>query len=98
MIPIDSYNIYWDRGYLLQFEKLATVNSYDHYFFEAKSLVPGILYSFQVSAVNQVGEGPLSEVVSNYAQSAPGKPQAPRRVAQQMTSASTADMTLEWSP
>ena len=77
MLPIDAYNIYWDRGYLLQFEKLATVSAFDHYFYEAVDLVPGVLYAFQVSAVNQVGEGPLSAIVSNFAQSAPGKPQPP---------------------
>lgn len=37
MLPIDSYKVYWDAGYLLQgrFELLATINSYDHYFYEA---------------------------------------------------------------
>lgn len=69
MLPIDSYKVYWDAGYLLQgrFELLSTINSYDHYFYEAKDLTPGIYYSFQVSAVNAVGESPLSSVVSHYA-------------------------------
>lgn len=52
MLEIEAFNIYWDRGYLLSYEKLATVESYDHYFFEADDLMPGILYSFKVSAVN----------------------------------------------
>jgi hypothetical protein len=42
--------------------------------------MPGTFYSFQVSAVNAIGEGVLSDVISHFAQSKPGKPIAPYRV------------------
>lgn len=74
MLPISAYIVYWDAGYLLDFVKLAEVDSYDHYFFEAEFLTPGVFYSFKVTAVNQVGESLVSQVVSHYAQSVPGKP------------------------
>jgi hypothetical protein len=53
-LPIDSYRVYWDKGFLLkgQYELLAEINSYDHYFYEAEDLTLGVYYSFQVSAVN----------------------------------------------
>ena len=37
MLPIDSYKVYWDKGYLLSgnFELKAVINSYDQYFYEA---------------------------------------------------------------
>jgi hypothetical protein len=74
MLPIDSYKVYWDAGYILEgeFELLSTINSFDHYFYAAIDLTPGTYYSFQISAVNEIGEGELSEVVSHYAQSVPG--------------------------
>jgi hypothetical protein len=74
MLPIDSYLVYWDAGYILEgeFELLATINSFDHYFYAAIDLTAGTYYSFQISAVNEIGEGELSDVVSHYAQSVPG--------------------------
>ena len=35
MLPIIAYRVYWDAGYLLpgNYELLATVNSYDQYFY-----------------------------------------------------------------
>jgi len=61
-------------------------------------LTPSVYYSFKVSAVNDIGEGVLSQVVSHYAQSKPGKPEPPYRVASEMTSDDTASITLAWYP
>ncbi len=48
MIPIDSYLVYWDAGYILEgeFELLATINSFDQYFYAAIDLTGGTYYSF----------------------------------------------------
>lgn len=48
MLPIDSYKIYWDEGYLSsgEFKLLDTLHSFEHNFYEAKNLVPGKLYKF----------------------------------------------------
>lgn len=100
MLAIDAYNVYWDAGYILEgeFVLLATINSYDHYFYEAVELTPGTFYSFQVSATNEIGEGELSDVVSHYAQSVPGKPLSPYRVFSEKISETTASITLAWYP
>ena len=52
MLPITSYRIYWDAGYLLNLVKLDEVDSYDHYFYEVTQLTPGVYYSFSITAVN----------------------------------------------
>jgi len=48
MLPIDSYNVYWDQGYIREgeFELLATIESYDHFFYEALDLDSGTYYQF----------------------------------------------------
>ena len=47
-IPIISYRIYWDEGYLSSgsFSLLAEINSYDQTFYTATNLVMGNLYKF----------------------------------------------------
>jgi hypothetical protein len=74
MLQIDSYKVYWDAGYILEgeYELLATINAFDHYFYTAMDLTSGTYYSFQISSVNEIGEGELSDVISHYAQSVPG--------------------------
>lgn len=88
MLPILSYKVYWDAGYLLSgnYELLETISSYDHYFYEAKNLQPGVFYSFQVSATNAIGESVFSIVISHFAQAVPGKPLPPYRVSSFKTS------------
>ena len=48
--------------------------------------------------MNAIGEGELSLEVSSFAQSLPGKPEAPQRVASEQTSLTEASITLEWTP
>jgi uncharacterized membrane protein YbjE (DUF340 family) len=55
-------------------------------------------YSFQVSAVNDIGEGTLSSEVSTYAKSLPGIPLAPYLITSSMTTATTASVQLGWYP
>jgi Fibronectin type III domain len=79
MIPINQYNIYWDEGYRNSgdFVLLDTVTSYDQNFYMVTNLVTGQLYKFQISAVNDVGEGVLSDEIAHYAMAYPGIPLAP---------------------
>jgi len=100
MLAIDSYKVYWDAGYLLsgQYKLKAEINSYDHYFYEAEDLTPGVYYSFQVSSVNAVGESELSLVISHFAQSVPGKPEAVYRVSSTQETDTTASIELAWHP
>jgi hypothetical protein len=75
------------------------VEAYNQFFYTATDLVTGQFYRFQLSAVNKIGESLLpSEIVSHYAQSLPGVPDSPRRVASLKTSATTASITLAWNP
>lgn len=59
MIPINYYKVYWDEGYRNSgaFVLLDIVTSYDQNFYTARNLNTGALYRFQISAVNDVGEG-----------------------------------------
>jgi len=61
-------------------------------------LVSGTEYSFKVSAVNGVGEGPKSLVISEYAKTNPNQPLSPYVVSSTKTSATTCDMTIGWYP
>lgn len=100
-IPILRYNVYYDASYLLSghFTLLDTVTSFDQYFYKTEPiLVPGRRYRFQVSAVNEIGEGPLSEEISSFAFSLPGVPKAPVRKAASKTSATEASITISWEP
>jgi hypothetical protein len=70
MLPVDSYKVYWDAGYILEgdFVFLAEISAYDHYFFTTSDdLMPGHFYKFQVTAVNMIGEGVMSQVIGHYA-------------------------------
>jgi hypothetical protein len=84
------------------FELLATVSSYDQTFFRAEGLTPGMLYSFKVTSVNAIGESVQSQVQSHFAQSKPGKPNAPVRIAEARVGDEvdgfTAEITLRWGP
>lgn len=68
MLPVDSYRVYWDAGYLLSgdFVLLDEVFAYNQNFLVVNNLSPGTLYKFQVSGVNAIGEGSLSAEVSHY--------------------------------
>lgn len=99
MLPVDKYNVYWDAGYILEgdFVLLAEIKAFDQFFFTTDdTLMPGMYYKFQVSAVNQIGEGALSEVAGHFAQAKPGKPQAPFRLSSTQVNDTTASITLQW--
>jgi titin len=61
-------------------------------------LTTGKYYTFQVSAVNEVGEGTLSAEFGHYAKSLPGQPEAPTYVSSTEDSVTTASVSLEWTP
>lgn len=48
MLPILSYRVYWDAGYLLEgnFVLLTEINAFDHFFYRVDSLVAGHRYQF----------------------------------------------------
>jgi len=68
MLPVDSYKVYWDAGYLLSgdFVLLSEVFAFNQPFLVVKNLTPGVKYRFQVSSVNSIGEGQLSAEVHHY--------------------------------
>jgi hypothetical protein len=68
-LPLLEYRVYWDAGYLLDgdFVQLDSIYAFNHNFFRAENLIPGQLYRFQVSAVNEIGEGDHSQVISHFA-------------------------------
>ena len=61
-LAINAYRIYWDESFRSSgdFVLYAEVQTYDQNFYTATNLAIGHLYKFQLSAVNNVGEGPLS--------------------------------------
>ena len=99
-LPIDAYIVYWDEGFRSSgnFTQLARIDTYDQSFFNVTGgiLTTGHHYSFQVSAVNKVGEGPMSDEIAAIAASLPGKPTIPERTASSKTDASTASVTIRW--
>jgi titin len=99
-LPIAGYILYWDEGLRSSgnFTQLARVDSYDHNFFNVTGgmLKSGATYRFQVSALNLVGEGPLSEEIEARAASVPGKLSLPVRVTSEKIDASTASITIKW--
>jgi len=100
-LPILSYKVYYDASYLLsgQFTLLDTVTSYDQFFYRtADILVPGKRYRFQVSAVNAIGEGPLSTEIASFAFSLPGIPKKPFRITSEKSGANKASITIGWEP
>ena len=99
MLPIISYRIYWDSAYLLSgnFALLSEIESFDQFFFTAESLQPGLLYTFQVAAVNAIGESILSSPISHIAQSSPGQTAAPMRTSSAKTDATAASVSLQWT-
>ena len=80
------------------FTLLAEVKSYDQTFYRVTNLNTGRLYKFQVSAVNAIGEGPLSAEISSYAKSLPGTPRAPYVTSSIKSGPATADVTISWYP
>lgn len=56
------------------------------------NLQTGTLYRFKVSAVNQRGEGPMSDALTTFACEAPSNLQTPERA---LSTASS--LTLNWS-
>lgn len=47
MLPIDSYRVYWDAGYLLEdnYVLLSEITAYDHYFYKTDDdLIAGTFY------------------------------------------------------
>lgn len=63
-------------------------------------LTTGHTYRFQVSAINAVGEGPLSQEVEARAKALPGRPTIPERVSSVVVvdggGAETASIGLRW--
>lgn len=56
----------------------------------------GRLYKFQISAVNDVGEGLLSNEIVHYAMSLPSAPQTPYIITSVKTGVATASATIGW--
>jgi hypothetical protein len=48
MLPVDSYRVYWDAGYLLSgdFVLLNEVFAFNQNFLMVKNLTPGVKYKF----------------------------------------------------
>lgn len=70
--PIFDYKVYYDQStgnYVLLQDGIT-----DREFVTTTSLTAGALYSFRVSARNQVGEGGQSEIISIYAATVPNQP------------------------
>ena len=81
------------------FELLASINSYEHNYHVQSALTSGILYSFKVAAVNNIGEGPRSDIVSHFAQAKPVKAEQPYRVQSRLSDDElTAEIELAWYP
>jgi len=83
-LPVDAYIVYWDGGTRSSgnFTQLARIDAYDQNYYNASGVLQsGHGYRFQVSAVNKVGEGPLSAEVYARAASLPGKLGQPERTA-----------------
>lgn len=99
-LPIDSYVLYWDEGHRSSgnLTKLAQIDAYDqsHYNVTGGLLTTGHTYKFQVSAINLVGEGPLSAEIVARAASLAGKPGAPERVGSALDSPTAAQVTVRW--
>lgn len=100
ILPVNSYQIYWDQGVLADgsYVLLASINSYNQNFYNATNLVMGTLYNFKVSAINDVGEGDKSAIITSYAKSLPGQPIIPYLSSSTKTSSTTADVTISWYP
>jgi hypothetical protein len=92
--PLEGYRIYMDRGLNDPFLKLV----YDGYGapsvteFTQSGLVCGRTYKAQVSALNSIGEGPLSNAVEANLAITPTQPVNPRIV-----SSTSAQIDVAWS-
>ena len=67
-----DYNVYYDQGlsiYILLAEKLTT-----SYFTTAATLIPGVTYSFKVTARNTVGSSDYSSIIAILAAQIPDAP------------------------
>jgi titin len=101
-LPIDAYVVYWDEGYRSSgnFSRLAKVEAYKENFYNVTGgiLKTGHTYRFQVTAINRVGEGPVSDEVSARAASLPGRPGQPERTSSVVVPGppSTATIELRW--
>lgn len=80
--------MYWDNG-LSNFILLGTSSGFLSY--TATSVTPGISYSFKVTAINDVGEGPLSDPVTIIAATVPDSPTIPTLVSQSQT-----EIVISW--
>jgi titin len=72
-------------------EEISNINQ-----FEAKGLQTGLEYSFKVSAVNDSGEGALSDESSLTAKYILAKPDSPILVSISPTSSTLADIDIKW--
>lgn len=77
---------------------VGTVNSEQQNFFKVSNLVTAKLYSFKVSAVNEIAEGPLSVLKQTLAMDVPGTPLIPYLIDSQDTSPTDAEVTIGWYP
>lgn len=98
MIPINYYKVYWDEGFRNSgdFVLFGLVTSYDQDFYTVTNLETGKLYKFQISAVNDVGEGVLSDEISHYAMTKPDAPQKPYIITSVKSGTLTSSATIGW--
>ena len=97
-LPVEAFLVYWDEGSKSSgnFTQLARIDAPDHNFLNVSAgLRTGQGYRFQVSALNLVGEGPLSAEVYALAASLPGKLGKPERTAAEVV-AGDATVTVRW--
>lgn len=74
--PILDYQVSWDEGTAGSFTSLgSTLNSSE--FSPAQKLTTGVTYRFKIRAVNYIGTGPDSNVISLIAAGIPDTPQKP---------------------
>jgi hypothetical protein len=76
--------VYWDQGRGdNQYDYLSNTLGYVAY--TADSFTPGLWYTFRVTAVNAIGEGPYSQSIAILAAEVPDAPTVPTLMQQTET-------------